>query len=152
MSLCQVALGLGILCWAQGGLKCRWPLVGESLLGSRGFSWLNLSGFMLVNVFLLLPAVVVYLAVCAALAVDHFSEGFMALRPGGFTVQARKYVRNDGKSIQLVPMAHIGEADFYRKLSQSFPTNSVVLMEGVTDHSNLLTNKITYKRMARSKW
>jgi hypothetical protein len=148
ISLCQLIFGLGILYWVQGGFKLRWPLVAESQLRSRSFSWLNLSGFLALNLFVVLPAVVVYLAVCAALAVGHFSEGFLALRPGGFTVQVRRYVRNDGKTIQLVPMAHIGEADFYQKLSQSFPTNAVVLMEGVTDDSNLLTNRITYKRMA----
>jgi len=148
ISLGQVIFGLGLLCWVQGGFKVRWPLVPEERLGSRRFSWLNLSGFVLVNALVVLPAVVVYLAVCAALAVGHFSEGFLALRPGGFTVQVRKYVRSDGKTIQLVPMAHIGEADFYHQLSRSFPSNAVVLMEGVTDESNLLTNRITYKRMA----
>ena len=60
----------------------------------------------------------------------------------------RKYIRHDGKTILLVPMAHIGEADFYQTLSQSFPTNSIVLMEGVSDDQNLLTNNISYKRMA----
>ena len=70
------------------------------------------------NLLVVLPVALVYLAVCAALAVGHFSKGFLALRPGGFTVQVREYTRNDGKTIQLVPMAHIGEADFYQKLSQ----------------------------------
>jgi hypothetical protein len=103
-----------------------------------------------VNAFVLLPTVAVYLAVCAAVAVDQFSEGFVALRPGGVTVQVRNYVRHDGKTIQLVPMAHVGEAAFYRRLSQSFPTNATILLEGVTDDQNLLTNKISYQRMARS--
>jgi hypothetical protein len=150
ISLCQLIFGLGVLYWVQGGFKLRWPLVAASRLGARGFSWLNLSGFLGLNLFVVLPAVVAYLAVCAALAVGHFSRGFLSLRPGGFTVQVREYVRNDGKTIQLVPMAHVGEADFYQKLSQSFPTNAVVLMEGVTDNNNLLTNRITYKRMATS--
>ena len=35
-------------------------------------------------------------------------------------------------------------------LAQSFPTNALVLMEGVTDNSNLLTNEITYQRAATS--
>jgi hypothetical protein len=150
ISLCQLILGLGILYWVQGGFRLHWPLVAESRLESRGFSWLNLSGFLGLNLFVVLPAVVVYLAVCAALAVGHFSRGFLALRPGGFTVQVRDYVRDDGKRIQLVPMAHVGEADFYQKLSQSFPSNAVILMEGVTDNNNLLTNRITYRRMATS--
>jgi hypothetical protein len=88
--------------------------------------------------------------VCAAAAVGHFSEGFLKLRPDGFSVQVRNYVRNDGKRIQLVPMAHVGDASFYHQLSQSFSTNAVILMEGVSDEGNLLTNKVTYKRMATS--
>lgn len=150
VSFCQVIFGLSILYWLLGGFKFRWPLVAEKQLGVRRFSWLNLSAFLLVNVFVLLPALFVYLALCASLAVDHFSDGFLALRSGGLTVQVRKYVRNDGKTIQLIPMSHIGEADFYRKISQSFPTNSIILMEGVTDNKNLLTNEISYKRMATS--
>jgi hypothetical protein len=146
VSFCQVILGLSILYWVQGGFKFRWPLVAEHQLEVRRFSWRNLSVFLLVNVLVVLPALIVYFVFCAALAVDHFSDGFLALRPAGLTVQVRKYVRNDGKTIQLVPMSHIGEPDFYRTLSQSFPTNSIILMEGVTDNRNLLTNKITYKR------
>jgi hypothetical protein len=150
ISLCQVVFGVGMLCWFRGGFKLGWPLVSADQLQPRRFSWLNLSGFLLANVFVVLPAVIIYLGVCAGLAVGHFSEGFLALRPSGFSVQARKYVRQDGKSIQLVPMAHVGDAAFYRKLSDSFPTNSLILMEGVTDNRNLLTNHITYHRMANS--
>jgi hypothetical protein len=149
-SFCQVIFGLSILYWVRGGLKFRWPLVAEGQLELRRFSWRNLSLFLGVNVFLLLPAVVVYLIVCAALAVNHFSDGFVALRPRGLTVQVRKYVRNDGKTIQLFPMSHVADSDFYQKVSDSFPTNSIILMEGVTDKRNLLTNKISYKRMATS--
>ena len=147
---CQVILGLVILSWAQGGLKCRWPLVPEARLGTRRFSWANLSLFVLLNVLVLLPGVVIYLFLCATLAVSHFSEGFMALHPGGLSVEVRKYVRNDGKTIELFPMAHVADAGFYQQVSQTFPTNSIILMEGVTDDKNLLTNKISYKRMAKS--
>ena len=150
ISLCQVVVGLGILYWSRGGLNFRWPLVPVERLGTRGFSWLNLSGFVLVNVLVLLPAVVAYVFLCAALAVNHFSEGFMALRPGGFSVQVRKYVRDDGKTIELFPMSHVADARFYQRISQTFPTNSVILMEGVTDENNLLTNRISYRRMAKS--
>jgi hypothetical protein len=124
--------------------------VAESALAARSFTWRNAGVFALANGVVLLPVVAVYLFFCASLAVDHFSDGFMALRPEGVRVQARTYARNDGRTIQLVPMSHIGEQDFYRKLSQSFPSNSVVLMEGVTDHRNLLTNEISYNRMAVS--
>src|ERR1035438_8098802 len=60
ISLTQVIIGLGILYRAQGGLKFRWPLVSEGQLGVRRFSWGNLSAFLLINIFGLLPAVIVY--------------------------------------------------------------------------------------------
>lgn len=150
VSTCQVIVGLGMLYWSQGGFKLRWPLVPESRLGIRRFSWWNLSAFTLVNVFVLLPAVIVYSLFCTGLAVNHFTDGFMSLHPGGITVQARKYVRNDGRTVQLFPMAHVADADFYEKVLQAIPTNSIILMEGVTDEKNLLTNGISYERMANA--
>ncbi len=150
LSLCQIVFGLGILCWLQGGLTFRWPLVAPQHLGARGFSWRNLAGFCVVNLLVVPPVAVASLALCAALAIDHFSEGFVALRPGGLTVQARKYVRADGKVVRLIPMAHVGVADFYQQLAQSFPSNSIILMEGVTDTQNLITNEVRYDRMAKA--
>ena len=150
ISLYQLMLGLAVLRKVQGGFRFRWPLVGEEQLPVRRFSGRHLMFFLLLNVFVVLPAVVVYLAVCASLAVDHFSDGFMALRPDGLTVQVRRYVRDDGKEIQLLPMAHIGEPEFYRNLAQLFPTNSIILMEGVSDEQNLLTNRLSYQRTAAS--
>lgn len=149
VSACQLAIAIGLFLYALGGAKFSWPVVPVNFLGARAFSWCNLSIFAFANLFLLLFTGV-YLFACTARAVGHFSEGFMALRPGGFSVQVRKYVRDDGKVIELFPMAHIANADFYREVSQSFPSNAVVLMEGVSDSQNLLTNKITYKRMAKS--
>jgi hypothetical protein len=142
--------GLAVFYWALGGFRLRWPLVGEDWIDARRFSWRNLIVFLSVNVLALLPGAVIYLFVCAALAVDHFSEGFVALRPGGFTVQARKYIRDDGKTIQLFPMSHVAERGFYRLLSESFTSNSIILMEGVSDERGLLTNRISYQRMAKS--
>jgi hypothetical protein len=45
-------------------------------------------------------------------------------------------------------MAHIGESDFYQTIKQSFPSNAIVMMEGVTDNRGLLTNKLSYSRLA----
>ena len=149
ISLGQVVLGMGLFYWLQGGFKLCWQLVPESWLKDRSFSWRNLLVFVLASL-VGVPAVIAYLVLCTSLAVNHFSDGFVKLRPAGLTVQVRKYVRDDGKTIQLFPMAHVGDAGFYRALSESFQTDSTILMEGVTDNRNLLTNKITYKRMAAS--
>lgn len=150
ISVCQLALGMFILYRAQGSLKFRWPPVDAELLGTRRFSWAHLSAFVLLNVFVVLPVAIIYLFVSSASAVNHVSEGFVALHPSGLTVQARKYVRDDGKVIELFPMSHIAEVEFYRSVSRAFPTNSTILVEGVSDDGNLLTNKISYQRMART--
>ncbi len=152
LSALQMALGLAVLGYCRGGAVAAWPVVALSRLRPAGFSWFNLAGWLAFT-FLLLPLVLAaYTAVCAGLAIDHFSDGFVALRPGGLTVQVRQYTRPDGKSIRLVPMAHVGEFAFYRSLAESFPTNAIVLMEGVSDKKDLLTNtvKISYGRMAKS--
>jgi len=146
----ELILGLWLLYWSRGGSNFSWPLVPVERLGSRGFSWRNLCAFALVNIFVVLPLIALYLFVSTARAVNHLSEGFMALHPAGFTVQVRKYVRADGKVIELFPMIHIASKGFYQEVSQTFPSNSVILMEGVTDKGNLLTNKLSYKRTAKS--
>jgi hypothetical protein len=146
----MVVACLCILRWLQGGWKFRWPLVPEKYLGSRAFSWWNLAAFVLLNLFLVLPAMAVYLGGCADLALNHFTDGFAKLRPRGVILQARKYVRDDGRTIVLIPMSHIAESDFYRSVAQSVSSNSVVLLEGVKDSENLLTNKLSYRRAART--
>lgn len=148
ISLVQVILGVAAIGWARRGFNFRWPFFPEDRLGAKGFSWFNLIAFPLLNGLVFLPVAVVYVLFCASLAVGHFSDGFLTLRPAGLSVWVKKFVRADGKMIQLVPMAHVGDAAFYRKLTQSFPTNALILMEGVTDEQHLLTNKISYKRMA----
>ena len=146
----QVAAAVLILRWARGTWKPRWPLVAEKHLGARGFSWPNLLLFVALNIFVLAPVVAGYVAGCASLAVSHFTNGFVALRPVGVVMQARKYVRNDGRTVVLFPMSHIAESDFYRSVAQSVSSNSVVLLEGVTDNNHLLTNHITYKKAAKA--
>jgi hypothetical protein len=150
ISICQVVLGLGILYWLWGGWKFRWLLVEDKHLGENRFSWRHLIVFALINVFVLLPVIGIYFFSCTALAVDHFTAGFLALHPGSLEARVKQYVRSDGKRIELVPMAHVADADFYYRISTSFPTNSIVLMEGVTDEQNLLPHGISYQRMARS--
>ena len=149
VSFYQVLLGLVVLFLLRRRRKLNWPLIPADQFQGPFFNWRNVWVFHLVNI-ALVPFVAAYLLLCAGLAVHHFSDGFVALRAEGLTVQVRKYERQDGKTILLVPMAHIGENSFYRKLSLSFPTNSTVLMEGVSDTGNLLTNRISYEKMAKA--
>lgn len=150
LSLGQVLLGTGMILWLKRGFRRRWAIVEIRHLGRRAFSWVNLLVFLLLNILAVLPAIAVYLAVCVGSATSHFTDGFLTLRPHGLILQARKYVREDGKTILLFPLSHIAESDFYQAVSQSAASNSVVLLEGVTDSKNLLTNGLSYKRAAKS--
>jgi hypothetical protein len=149
-SACQVALILLMLKRMRWSLRCWWPLIPEGLIQKRQFSVGKTCRFLLLNVFVILPAVLVYVVASAGVAIHHFSEGFVSLRSDGIRVQVRKYARDDGKTVLLVPMSHIGEPEFYHSLSESFPKSSTILMEGVTDDQNLLTNRISYRRTAAS--
>lgn len=150
LSLTQVMLGLGLLAWGWRGRDTRWPMVNPASLGHRLFSWGNLLGFAAINAFVIVPGILLYLGFCLGRAVDHFSGSFLALHRDSLSMQTRKYTRPDGKTIHLVPMMHIGEPAFYEQVARAMPTNATVLVEGVTDHRNLLERPISYRRMARS--
>ena len=150
ISLSQLVLGLVIIFAAQKRWKWHWPLLPAEKLGERAFSGWHLTAFVFLNVFVLLPGLMAYLAFSASLAVHHFSGGFLRLHREGLTVRAQNYARADGKSVRLIPMIHIGEAGFYHRIAQSLETNTVILLEGVSDRSNLLKNKLSYQRMANS--
>ena len=152
VAICQLLLGLWLLSRLKSGSKLSGPLplLTTRHLGLAKFSGWHLMGFLLVNFCVLIPAVLVYLALCASTAIDHFSDGFVRLSPAGIVMQVRKYRNDDGKEVQLVPMSHVGEATFYQALAASFPKNSVILMEGVTDHGKVLTSKSGYSRMAKA--
>jgi hypothetical protein len=146
----QVIVYVLLIRWLRGNWQFRWPLVADQHLGRRPFSWRNLLLFVGLNLLVLLPAAMLYLGWCATLAVHHFTGGFVALRPRGIVMQARKYTREDGRTVVLIPMTHIADADFYQSVARTVASNSVVLMEGVTDQHNLLTNRLSYRRAARS--
>jgi len=148
VTVLQVTFAIMLVYRTAGGL--RWPLVTPGALSKPRFSWVYTGSFVAVNLFVLLPLLLVYIFFCTSAAIGRYSEGFITLRPSGLIVQARQYVDQRGKTVDLVPMSHIGDSKFYRQVTASFPTNSLILMEGVTDRFNLLTNRLTYKRAAKS--
>ncbi|MEY4386880.1 MAG: hypothetical protein RLY20_2163 [Verrucomicrobiota bacterium] len=148
-SLVQWLAALWLLRLAKGSGGQKWTLFPADHLLPRGFRWGHLLGFAAVNLFALLPLLLVYSGVCLAFAVNYATAGFVRLRPSGITMQSRDYARADGKVIRLVPMTHIGDAAFYQLLTSSFPTNATILMEGVTDKHKLLTNTLSYKSTAK---
>lgn len=146
----QVLLGLFILRRLRGGMKFQWPLVPVEKLAGRNFSWGNLAGVSLAVCLLLVPALALYTGFSAKLAIEHFTDGFVMVRPEGVAMQMRTYVRDDGRKITLVPMSHVGDPDFYQELGESFPDDAAVLMEGVTDTDHLVEVHSDYSKMATS--
>ena len=148
ITVLQVTLAIVLIYRSAGGL--RWPLIAPATLQKPCFSWLYTGSFFAVNLLVLLPLTLAYIFLCTSLAIGHYSEGFISLRPSGLLVQTRQYINQRGKTVDLVPMSHIGEARFYHEVTSSFPSNSLVLMEGVSDRYDLLTNRLTYKRAAKA--
>ncbi len=148
VAVMHLLLGLFVLRKLRGKASPVWPLVPAGKLVRRKFSCANLAGVALAPVLVILPVALLYCGISAKLALEHFTDGFALLRPGGITMQVREYVRDDGRKITLVPMSHVGETDFYQDIAASFPEDAVVLMEGVSDQGNLLDVHSNYSNMA----
>lgn len=150
VSLGQILLAVLIIRHVQGGLKLQWPIFPESQLQLRSFRWTNLFGMLLAAVVMIIPALILYTAFSAKLALSHFTDDFVKLGPSGISMQVRDYTRDDGKKITLMPMSHVGEVEFYQDLAASFPDNPVVLMEGVTDTEKSMNTHSNYGKMANA--
>jgi hypothetical protein len=150
ISLVQVMTGCLILKRFATGPRITWPLVPAESIAEKQFRWSHFAGVVMAGLFLILPAMLIYTMLTAKLAVDHFSEGFVHLRPSGLAMEVREYVRDDGRRITLMPMSHVGESTFYQDLAESFTDDSVVLMEGVSDRKQVVTAGSNYSKMAES--
>jgi hypothetical protein len=143
----QLVLALGMLAWVWKGLHPA-PF-SERIVGRRIFSWrhLLLSGAALVV--LLLPALGVWCLSAGARQMEQMDGGFMLFHWNRLEMKTKKYVRDDGKEIDLVPMIHIGEGGFYARVAASFPPDTVVLTEGVTDQARLAP-RLDYTPVAKA--
>lgn len=123
----QLLLGLGIAVWAWHAF------LPAPFAGRRAFSWRHvlLNGVPLLA--LAVPAIVLWWIVAVARQLEVLDGGFMLFHWNRLEMKTKKYTRADGKEIDLVPMIHIGESGFYGKVAASFPADTVVLTEGVTD-------------------
>lgn len=142
---CVFVIAVAVL-WNSGGNK-HW-LYRAPAFGPVSFRWARLFGFLAANIFLVFPLIVVFLTVSLSLAVSHFSRDFLRIGLDGISVEARTY-RYEGKTIFLLPTAHIAQDGFYEKSIAPLPVdNTVVLPEGVTDKNKLLRDGLSYKGMA----
>jgi hypothetical protein len=131
---------------------------------SGGRSWLLGSesprrpAFSLAHSLLALGAVVVggialilaYLPLWFLVSIQLMTDGFVRFDLAGVSLADRRYERDD-QEVRLVGMMHIGEAEAYQALVESFSGSStVVLAEGVTDRERLLEVPFSYEGAARA--
>jgi hypothetical protein len=114
------------------------------------FSWARTGFTLATKLFLVLPALFVYLLVSAQILVREYSSGFLEVTPSGIFAEARIYEQN-GRKIYLLPTIHIASPSFYETLMDGLPEkSSVILPEGVTDQKGLMKTAIDYSGAADS--
>jgi hypothetical protein len=139
------ALAFAFARQANGGVG--WLLSDDALQGG-GFSGRTAVRFTALNLLVILPASLLYLALAAASGVGHLSGGFVEIRLDGIHLLHREYQRGD-QVIHLVSMMHIGDAAFYQDLLDSLPREgSITLAEGVSDETGRLSKGFSYGNVA----
>lgn len=150
VSILQVVTAVAVLWWLKGKIRPLWPLVPATRIAPAKFRIGHCAAVLGGGLLVLIPALLLYIGFSAQLAVNHFSDGFVKVSPAGVSMEVRNYLRDDGKKVTLVPMSHVGETDFYQNLAASFPADSVVLMEGVSDNKKIVQTTSNYSKMAES--
>lgn len=96
-----------------------------------------------------LVAVPVLAGFVIAASIERQTEGYLRFTSKG--VEARETTLTKGdRTVRLIGMVHIGDGDFYRDLFASFPRQSLVLVEGVSDEKGRLTRSFSYDGVARA--
>ena len=144
-----LVVGSGTLVFSRLG-RGSWFLP-ESAFEAAEFSWAFTARVAFVETVLLVPACIVYVAVCLNLMLEWTSNNFLHLRMHGLTVEARTY-EVAGKSVYLLPTVHIASPSFYKDLMRGLPAanNATLLPEGVTDRSGRMKTGLSYTGAAKS--
>ncbi len=133
--------------WNRANGADGW-LLGEQALRGPTFSRHTAVGFTALNLLVILPASLAYLALAAAAGVGHLTQGFVEIRSDGIHLAHREYVRG-GQTIHLVAMMHIGDSAFYEELVLALPRQgAITLAEGVTDETGVLSGGLSYGNVA----
>jgi hypothetical protein len=147
LSLLQLLLSGCAFLWVKHVTDGHW-LLPPAFFERPAFRWKNTVWFASANIVLVPVVLVMLLGSSAYLYLDHKTAGFMQLGSEGLYLQERTYTRGD-KQIHLMAMIHIGSREYYREISESLRAdNTMVLAEGVTDNTNLLSDFPSYSKMA----
>ncbi len=150
LAIAQLGIGLFSL-WMVRRLTQgeAWLLTTRSL-ERPGFTLTNTLGFAAANVFLILPAFVLYLGLSATLGLRHLTAGFLTFGSDGIYAEERIYKQAD-QTIHLIATIHLADPHYYEEILASVPpAGSVVLAEGVSDREALLERKLSYEKLGRA--
>ena len=108
------------------------------------------------RIFLGLLTTVVSLAIAFAFLIgvglrdkiEAETGGYLTFSRSGVSVTEKTLAKGD-KSVRLIGMVHIGDDEFYKNLFASFPPDSLVLAEGVSDRTGRMTGSMTYEGVAK---
>jgi hypothetical protein len=123
-------------------------VMSESMFDGPLFGWRNTAAFFSANL-LAVPVALVVIAFFAANSyLSQNTAGFMRLAPDGLHM-AEKVYRRGSKTVRLAAMIHVGEKEYYEKLSDTASSNhTIILAEGVTDNEELLKSGLDYRKVA----
>ncbi len=89
-----------------------------------------------------------YFYISASIGIGKFTSEFVRFDYKGIYTQSRVY-NKDEKTIHLIGMMHIGDENYYELVKSIIPHNTnIILLEGVTDKDNKLSEGFSYKNFA----
>ena len=143
----QIALGTAVMLYMRK-LNTVSLLMTEAMLSPPVFSLRNTLLFFTLNILFLPPALFLFGFAGTNSYIQKKTAGFVKLGLDGLYMKEKVY-RRDDKTILLTSMIHIADKSYYDSLLSSLALDrTIVLMEGVSDKNNLLTNKFTYQKLA----
>ena len=80
--------------------------------------------------------------------IETETGGYLTFSRAGVSVAEKTLTKGD-KTVRLIGMVHIGDDAFYKNIFSSFPPDSLVLAEGVSDRTGRMTGSMTYEGVAK---
>jgi hypothetical protein len=144
----QLGLAIAALSWIRlRSATNRWLLHASDLPTKRPRIGYTLR-FAVATALIAPPLLAGIAGLSLSAQIERATAGFMTFDLTGINSTSREYRRED-RRIDLVGMAHIGEASAYLDLFDSFAGESTLLLEeGVSDEDGLIGDDLFYETIA----
>jgi hypothetical protein len=140
-----IAVPLVVMLGREGG----YLLPPSALRDGPAISARHVALLAALHLFLALPAFLLWTVASTGWAISTLTGGYAYFDTQGIVLHERVFVRGDDE-VRLVGMVHLGESDRYNALFASFPKDSVLLAEGVSDSQGKFgPRRLSYSQRAR---